>query len=108
MTAAPTRSELANDAQLAKPGELDRVATYFPYIGQRIDGLHAEIKQKFPWQWDEEPPEPPKHEKALRKILKQGQSVMPFMPTAPQQVAMRKDLSGELHAFIELTKWSDA
>lgn len=60
----------------AKPGELDRVATEFPYIGDRLDRLYEEVKHKFPWKWDEKPPEPTKFEREEKR----GQSMMPFMP----------------------------
>lgn len=65
----------------AKPGELDRVATEFPYIGDRLDRLYEEVKRKFPWKWDERPPRASKIPKPRRsKHVPVGQQELPFMP----------------------------
>lgn len=60
----------------AEAGEQDRVATYFPYIDERLNRLHAEIKHKFPWRWDEQPPKKTKRQKEIES----GQVEIPFMP----------------------------
>lgn len=40
----------------AKPGELAELRMWYPAAAARIDALHAEIKGRFPWNWEEAPP----------------------------------------------------
>jgi 3'-phosphoadenosine 5'-phosphosulfate sulfotransferase (PAPS reductase)/FAD synthetase len=40
----------------AQPGELDRVRSVDPDAAARIDRLHQEIKDRFPWTWEQGPP----------------------------------------------------
>jgi len=40
----------------AHPGELEQVRAVCPEIADRIDALHAEIKDRFPWGWEGRPP----------------------------------------------------
>lgn len=40
----------------AHPGELERVRAIDPEVAARIDGLHDEIKHRFPWGWEGSPP----------------------------------------------------
>lgn len=41
----------------AKPGEFDLIATCFPEWGDRIIKLQKEVMKKFPWKWEQAPPQ---------------------------------------------------
>lgn len=56
----------------ATPGEEKKVAHYFPYIGERLNRLYEQVKDKFPWRWDQKPPAKPKDHR--------DQTLLPFMP----------------------------
>lgn len=62
----------------AKKNDLLVLEVHFPEVYARIKKLHDEIKEQFPWRWDEEPP---------RSFIKQaklergGQMKIDFSPT---------------------------
>lgn len=53
----------------ATSGEQDRVATYFPSVGERLDRLYDDVKHKFPWRWDEKPPTKSKIPKGQQELF---------------------------------------
>ena len=62
----------------AQKNELLILESHYPDIYRRLSNLYEEIKGKFPWKWDEQPPKFFLHQK---KLEKQGQLKIDFSPT---------------------------
>jgi hypothetical protein len=62
----------------AKPGELIELAVHYPETYKRLNNLYMEIKEKFPWRWDEQPN---KDFIKFKQAERAGQIPLDFSPT---------------------------
>jgi 3'-phosphoadenosine 5'-phosphosulfate sulfotransferase (PAPS reductase)/FAD synthetase len=53
----------------AHPGELAQLRAVDPELAGRIDALHDEIKDRFPWGWEGRPPRAPKSKPSVAHPL---------------------------------------
>lgn len=57
----------------AKPNELLAIEVHYPEVAERIKRLEASVKKKFPWRWEESPPNWWTEKRKKERLEEEGQ-----------------------------------